>query len=44
VDAAGLFGDAHIPSLEGRIRRAIYGYLGLQAPSELRAAVAESRT
>jgi AcrR family transcriptional regulator len=44
VDAAGLFGDAHIPSLEGRIRRAIYGYLGLQAPSELRVAVAETRT
>ena len=43
VDAAGLFGEAHIPSLEGRIRRAVYGYLGLQAPSELRPAVTERR-
>jgi AcrR family transcriptional regulator len=33
VDAAGLFGDADIPSLEGRIRRAVYGYLALQAPT-----------
>ena len=34
VDAAGLFGKADISSLEGRIRRAVYGYLALQAPSD----------
>jgi AcrR family transcriptional regulator len=35
VDAAGLFGDAGRATLEGRIRRAVYGYLGLPLPVPL---------
>ncbi len=33
VDAAGLFGEADILTLEGRIQRAVYGYLALSVPS-----------
>ena len=38
VDAAGLFGEADIPTLQGRIRRAVYGYLALAPPSDIRQA------
>jgi AcrR family transcriptional regulator len=42
VDAAGLFGEADIPTLESRIRRAIYGYLDLSAPTQVQHVIATS--
>lgn len=32
IDSAGLFGETDAASLQGRVRRAVHGYLGLKSP------------